>query len=122
MADFLTFQAPKESNQKGTLSLDISHEGCIAISRNFEKLDEHAKMTTDNWEVFLTYYIEKRHKNVNLETFIFKNTATQCRLLAVENGDASNLDMLFYMLSPVFEKPEKFYDFLKEESKNIPWK
>ncbi len=117
--EFLSLNIPEKKGMKPYISLDAGH--CLAIGEKINEICDDAYMNGYNWEVLLTHYIEKNHRNIDLEHFSFDSEAETCLLLLQDKERVADLDMLYYMLCSVFENPQKLYDYVEEHGDEIEW-
>lgn len=120
-AEFLQLHLPENAGGRAWLEIQAGQGDCIKIGDKINEICDEAYMNGYNWEVLLQHYIEKNHKNIDLENFGFDSEAEVCILNLVERDRVADLDMLYYMLSSVFANPQKLYDYVTEHGDEIPW-
>lgn len=119
--DFLELQIPDKKGETPCIYLAVGQEACVAIGEKLHEICDDADMNGYNWQVLLTHYIEKNHKNIDMESFSFDCEAETCILLLQDKERVADLDMLYYMLCSVLEHPQKLYDYVSDHGDEIEW-
>lgn len=119
--EFLQIHLPENAGASAWIELSAGQETCMDIGKKINDICDAAEMNGYNWAVLLQHYIETNHKNIDLEHFSFDSEAETCLLNLVERDHVADLDMLYYMLCSVFEKPQKLLDYVSKHGEEIPW-
>lgn len=120
-ADFLSISLPKNNGGPAFITIKSQEESCKGLGEKIVALSSLETMSAQQWQVLLEHYIDKNHRNIDMENFKFQCKGDECVLHLQERDRVADLDMLYYMLCSVFDKPQKLYDYVSEHGDTISW-